>query len=338
MKLYSSNLSALINRPLQMPKFLLIHGPDEAEANATIEKLIHTIKKAHSNYELSVTKISYSDIKETPHLLYEETQSLSLFGDKKLLLIEATPHTITKEVLTILATLPTEIPIIFQAGDLTKSSSARRYFEDSTKCAAIACYKPDINRIKQIITTFFQTHNIKGEPDILEVLASMLPANEKIILSELEKLRIYNKGEQLVTIEDISQVIAQGHEFSLDNLCESMIKNDANYLTRELCRLEIAGENAVFIIRVLINFFIRALKVRLAVDNGKTLEAAITQLRPPAFFKSKSNLLLASKQFSSAMLENFIEKLITLELNCKQGSINPELRMSFILHRFMEIK
>lgn len=336
MKLYSSNLSTLLNRPAQIPKFLLIYGPDEAEAMLINGKIINAIKKANSDTEIMVTKIPYATLRDNPRMLYEETQSVSLFGDKKLLIIEGMPATVGKDLLAIMATLLVDIPIIFQAGDLAKSSSARRYFEDSDKCAAIGCYKPDVVRIKQIITTFIRNHNLTLDNEALEILASMLTANEAIILAELEKLYIYTKGNNTITVDDIYQVIAQGHEFSLDNLCESIVKNDKNALTRELYRLELAGENAVFIIRVLINFFFRALKVKLSLDMGKSQEAALAQLRPPAFFKGRSNLLLASKQLSISLLEGLVHKLTYLELQCKKGGINPELRMNFMLHLLME--
>ena len=93
--------------------------------------------------------------------------------------------------------------------------------------------------------------------------------------------------------------------------------------------LEKAGENAVFILRVLIIFFNRALKVKIAVESGKSIEAALGTLKPPAFFKNKINLISAAKKFSSAQLKNIIETFIQLELDEKSKGLRPELLMSY---------
>jgi DNA polymerase-3 subunit delta len=123
-------------------------------------------------------------------------------------------------------------------------------------------------------------------------------------------------------------------DFSLDDLVGALLRGDKKQVAKELQNLENAGENAIFIIRVILNFFMRLVRLKLMLMEGKNIENALLSLKPPAFFKNKTNMIMGSKKYQLADLQRIVKNLTDLELLTKKGIINPELLVNQALMVF----
>jgi DNA polymerase-3 subunit delta len=332
MKLLSGNITALLQAK-DLPRFILLYGPEEPEINITMRKIILRLEK-QSAEELETVNLNFSSIKENPILLRDELASLSLLASNRLIIITSTAPTIGKDVIEIIKTAKGTAFTIFLAGDIAKNSSTRLFFEESKEAMAIACYKPDPLRVKKIIREVLVKAQFKFNPELVESLSEILPANELIIQNEVEKLILYQNNNKEITIEDIIEVFPDAGEFSLDAFCTAIIKKNISELQKHLSSIQRGDISYMLIVRVLANFFKKVLSVKHDIESGKTLDHAISSLKPPVFFKQRDNVMLAAKTLQLEEIKAFIKKIMKIELDCKSGLLSPELILAqnLILH------
>ncbi len=327
MKLTSSNINSLFmgNKPL--PKIILIYGPEEAEVNVSKQKLLEFLQKSDTE-ELDIMNILYSAVRENPIALRDEMASLSLLNNKRVIIVSDTAAVISKDLMEVIKRAKGDATVIFIAEDLSKTSSMRKFFEEETSVLAIACYKPDLIRIKKIIRECLDRNNFKYQAELVDTITEILPANQRIIENELDKLALYLGQEKKITYEDIVNVIGLNAESSLDDLCAALVEGNTNKLQRYLYTLQNMDMNFMLIIRVLANFLIKVIKLKTLVVEGKSLEQAIFSLRPPVFFKQKDNLAMAAKKLSIQDALFLFKRIVDIELQCKKGLIRPEVALS----------
>lgn len=324
MKLQSHQLFSFLPKLGNEINAILIFGPEMTEVQSTLKRIIDHLKKLHGE-DLNIVKLSYSDLKDSPMVLKEEIATQYLFFTKKVLLIDGAVASIHKSLPEVLRSASPDSILIFIANDIAKGSPCRKLFEEQVHLAAIACYKPDENRIRFFVNEALKAHSVTATRDFIDVVMEMLPANESIIQSELKKLFLYLGDRKEVVADDIIALSGGNMDFSLDDLLEALLKGDKKQVAKELQKLENAGENAIFIIRVILNFFMRLIRLKLMLMEGKNLENALLRLKPPAFFKNRNNLIIGIKKYQLTDLQKIVRKFTELELLTKKGIINPEL-------------
>lgn len=323
MKLTSSNLQNLFgNKPL--PQIILIYGPEEAEVSVSKQKILHHLQKSEPE-ELEIINHPFSTIRENPIVLRDEMASLSLLNNKRVIIISDTAASINKELIEVIKLSKGSTNVIFIAGDLAKTSSIRKFFEEEVTLLAIACYKPDQIRLKKTVREYLDKAGFKYQSEAVDTIVEILPANEHIIKNELDKLSLYLGDQKHLSYENIINVIGVNQEVSLDDLCKALTEKNINKIQKYLISLSNADVNYMLIVRVLANFLIKVIKVKTLMTEGKNIEQAIFSLKPPVFFKQKDNLVLAAKKLSLEEALIYFKKIVDIELKCKKGLAQPEV-------------
>ena len=323
MKLISSNIQSLFgNKPL--PQLILIYGPEEAEVNVSKQKIIRFLQKSEAE-EIEVINIPYAAVRENPIALRDEMASLSLLNNKRVIVVTDAAATISKDLTEVIKRSKGSSTVIFIAGDLSKSSSMRKFFEEEINILAIACYKPDQMRLKKLVREYLDRGGFKYQNEIVDTIVEILPANEHIIRNELNKLSIYLGQQKQIAYEDIINAIGANAEISLDDLCAALVIGNVNQVQKYLNSLQSADVNFMLIIRVLANFLVKVIKLKGLIEGGKNLEQAIFSLKPPVFFKQKDNLITAAKKLSLDQALSMFKTMVDIELKCKKGLAQPEV-------------
>lgn len=323
MKLISSNIQSLFgNKPL--PQLILIYGPEEAEVNVSKQKIIRFLQKSEAE-EIEVINIPYAVVRENPIALRDEMASLSLLNNKRVIVVTDAAATISKDLIEVIKRSKGSSTVIFIAGDLSKSSSMRKFFEEEINILAIACYKPDQMRLKKLVREYLDKEGFKYQNEIVDTIVEILPANEHIIRNELNKLSIYLGQQKQIAYEDIINAIGVNAEISLDDLCAALVAGNVNQVQKYLNSLQSADVNFMLIIRVLANFLVKVIKLKSLIEEGKNLEQAIFSLKPPVFFKQKDNLVTAAKKLSLDQALLLFKIMVDIELKCKKGLAQPEV-------------
>ena len=127
----------------------LVYGPDRGLVSERASLLA-----GKSGVDISdpfnVTKLDNADIQSDSLKIFDEINSVGLFGGKRLVWIKAggNDKTVVEAINAIDADPPKDMVFLVEAGDLKKSASLRKAAESAVTCMALPCYGDDGRSIK----------------------------------------------------------------------------------------------------------------------------------------------------------------------------------------------
>jgi DNA polymerase-3 subunit delta len=331
MKIYNYQLDGwLKNHSLHELNFVLVFGPDEGAIESTGELVA---KNWLSSGDYEVIKKDFKEIKDDFSTCLSELNSVSLFGQRNLLVITNSGASLNKEILSTLERSGYGGKILFKGNDLKASSSFRKFAENSPKGLSIGCYKEDSKQIALFIRQFFQEQKVDAAGGVVELLSTVLPPNKILIRSELEKLITYCLGRQ-INAEDIGDVVCGGQELALDELCVAMIAGNKQAIVNLMRKAEQQDENFMLIIRVLQRYVMRILTAKSQMQQGMDATSAVAKLTPPVFFKQRDELI---RVCNTANVQNILAlntDLVKLERDCKFAPLDHySMITNFLIQR-----
>lgn len=325
MKLNANLIDNWLNKVPQGLNHFLIYGPEQGKAQAVCSKLINYFKKKFT--ELNLQRFNYKQLKDHPMLLIDEVMSLSLLGGQKIIIIDESAATLSKELLTFLKTPnKSNAILIFLAEELKPTSNLRKSFEDGASSIAIACYKDDAAQMANFISQYLKRNNMEFAKEVAFLLAENLPANQLLVINELEKLITYKADDSDIGVEDVIACIGNASEIAYDDICRAVVDGNSKVIQASISKMQAEDINFVMIIRILLKFFLRVLEVKGKIKiSGDSVDRAISGLAPPVFFKQKDNLIHAVSKLDDRKVMQYIDELTNLELLCKKGKFDPQI-------------
>lgn len=332
MKFNLEQLSTSLGKGVLYRKFL-IFGPEESVAAATLNTIITQLKQIMGP-DINIEHLQYSAIKDNMATVNDGLKSRSLFGGQKVIIINNVSGAPVKELVKIYKNDLQHGTIITMAGDLSKTSALRKIAEEAKDIVASICYKPDLKSIHILIKRKLFSLGLSNDNAIVSMIADLLPADQLIIYSELEKLALYKDTVKQVTAEDITACFSYSGDTSLDDLIYAIVSKEQKMRAKQLKRLLYSDINFMLVIRSLLNFFNKLLQVHAnAVAAGSNPQSQVPSLRPPLFFKSRDNMMLACNAFSANQTKAIISRLVELERRCKSGTMDNKLLLQHFLLR-----
>ncbi len=324
MKLNANIIDTWLRNIPKNLQFFLVYGPELGQIKLIADKLIKSFSSQET--DLNVSSIPFNKLKDDLSLLTDEIASTSLFGGRKIIVLDDAPATLPKGMTDILKSPRGNAIVIFLSEELKPTSSLRKNFETLGNCISIACYKDDSTTMQKYIREYLTGKNAEFTADIPSLLAESLPANRLLVNSEIEKLLIYKEGDESpINSSDVVNVVTDGSEVSLDELCNSIALKDAKATQKCIQQLIQEDKNFVFVIRVLLKYFMRLYEIKASIEQGISVLDAVGRLRPPVFFKQKDNLIRTGKIVSNEHIKKVLDSLAKLELHCKNTIADPEL-------------
>lgn len=329
MKLSPEQILKILSSNTPYRKFL-IFGPEQSAVESSSKRMAYVLQK---KLNLSVRELNYSDVKNSLSDIVDLLNTKSLFGEEALVFLTSVSGVLPKELIEICRQGIKYGYLIVSAGDLGKTSPLRKYAEESSDMAAVACYKLDEKAVYHVIDHKFKELGITAGNEIIYFIMEMVPYDRSIIEIELEKIALYKGDDKKLTPEDIVACLAYSGEASIDNLINSIVSKNLHKKAAQMNNILHSDMNFMLIIRSLLNFFNKLLQVHnISYQKGISLQGAVQTLKPPLFFKARDNMLLACKNFSLPQTKLVINRLIELERRCKSGA-NPQLLLQHFLLR-----
>lgn len=322
MKINSNAIDSWLKSLPSNLRFAVIYGQDSGQAKIVSDKIIKAIS---SNSEVNVISLSFDDIKGNHSSLSDEMASLSLLGDRKIIVINDAPATLSKEFQEILKNPKGDAILIFLAEELKPTSNLRKLSETSEIGISIACYKDDPRVLQTVIRSYLIENQVKFDQDVPAYLAEILPPNRLLIQNELNKLVIFSLNQNKpIEVDDIEQVVGDASELGLDELCIALVTRNKEAMQKQISKMIAEEKSFVFVLRVLLRYVMRILEVYSSMEKSKTIEEGVGGLMPPVFFKQKDNLIRAIKTTSASLVKGLLKRLLQLELDCKNTRLDPQ--------------
>ena len=299
MKIFPNKEKGFFEKDFNQYKAILVFGQD---SSLILEKISILKKKViHDDQEESFSKISldYADIEQDPSILLHETQAMSLISKQKFILVENLSSSISKELKEAISSSTQEHVIVFKAGELSPSSSLRKFFESEKDLAALPCYAPDKIQIRDLIYKRAKQYNVELPQEVIDFIIKNSGGEYSAITTEIEKIICYAEGDEKITINVAKDILsASSEKNSYDPLIKSIIYGKYIDAEKEFTKLTYSGIHVVAISRNISNYFIKLLKVKTQIHQGISEKEAIDSIKPPIFFKNLPDFRAGLKKYT----------------------------------------
>ena len=312
---------------------ILLYGDNEGLKNQIInENLINT------NKDNKVEKYDEVEILNNYEVILSSLLNKSFFDEKKIIIINRATDKILKFTKEVLLKEIKDIILIINSKSLEKKSKLRNFFEKEKNTICIPFYEDEINTLNSIAKNFFKKLNVPISTETINIITERSNGDRQNLNNELEKIRNYLVGKSKISLEEINTITNLAENYSIKELADNCLSKNIKKTVKILNENNFSHEDCVQITRTLLSRSKRVLKLKNECENGKNIDEAISEFKPPIFWKDKpivKNQILAWKKNEA---ENLISKIGDIELLVKKNTINSlNIVSDFILNTSSEI-
>ncbi|MFT4837067.1 MAG: DNA polymerase-3 subunit delta [Psychromonas sp.] len=312
MRIYPEQLNQHLKQ--RIPSCCLIFG-DEAllclEATEQIQKAAKT-----QGY---LEKLSFSlDGKFDSDLIFGEFQTLSLFSEKKIILLTLTKT--NKEnsafIREITPLLHPDILLILQGPKLNNQQMSNVWFKTLEQQGIfVATNLPQAHRFPQWIFQRLKALNLHADKEIVDYLCLHFEGNLLAAKQEFEKLALLYPKQNL-TLQQVEQSITTHNHFSLFQWIDSLLAGDQMRAERILKQIKAEGTELLLLCATLNNEVQKLLKL-----SYQSQQHSLTQLfnqQQPKLWPAKQQLIRdALTRLNITKLEKMLIQCAEIEISIK---------------------
>ena len=317
MKLSGRQIGAFLRNP-PPPELLavVLYGPDEGlvreRARLLAGKIVEDLRDP-----FRVATLSGPDLKADPALLADEAAAISLTGGKRLIRLRSAGDDCAQALQATLDGPAADALIVVEAGELPPRSALRRLAESHSRAAALPCYADDDDAVARLVEHAVRSGGARIEPDALAFAAEHLGNDRMATRMEAEKLALYAGEGGTITLEDAVACIGDSAALSLDDIAFAVGAGDLAALATALDRAAAEAVAPVSILRAAGRHFQRLDTAQALVAAGVDARAAMTQLRPPVFFRRLEAFRSQFRRWPQSRILAALARLNRAEIDCK---------------------
>lgn len=303
-----------------MNNVYLIYGNNYSLIKREIDKIkedtLDVVK-----YDLSNTKVDE---------LLDDASCISLFSGKKVLIGEnalflTSSDTTTDHDLTYLEKYLKDnnhenITIFYVLKEkLDDRKKIVKLFKDRAK--VISFEDIDDKNLYKFVLDEFKKEGFKLDIKTANYFVSYVGKNIDIIISEINKMKIYKDDDKLITIDDINSISSKGFNDNVFDLTDAIMKKDFDKIFGVYNDLITIGEDEIKILSLISNQFILVYQCKL-LDESNCDQKAIANLLNVHPYRVK---LALETDYMTYELKNIIKKLHDLDFKIKSGKIDKKV-------------
>ena len=301
---------------------ILFHGENLGLKSDLKKKIIKNL----AGYEF--LNFYQEEIIKNKDLIFNEVNNLSLFEKNKILFIEQADDKILDIVQNILENFKDQKIFIF-SNLLDKRSKLRNFFEKSGKCGIVPCYPDNELSFKKIIAK--RLANFKGLSNLnINLILQSANLDRVKLNNELDKIVLYFLDRELNTTRLI-QILNPQENDDFNNLKDAAILGNKTKTNELLSNTFFESEKNLYYLNSINQRLNKIYEVKqLSIDTS--LDDAINKIKPPIFWKDKSNFINQEKKWSIKKIEEVLKKTYDLEIKIKS---NTRLNKNLLLKKLV---
>ena len=334
MKLNPSFYKDNLKNKSQNINIIFLYGTNMGLVDLMYEKTLE-ILKIDTNDPFNVSKINGEEFRNNPSILHDNINTLSMFSEKKLILLDVKNISINKSleniILEAVKTVDDDHLLLIRASNL-KMGSFIKYFQNVNNAFLVPCYEENTDTIYSKISNLFSKHKIDFKKEFVKDLILRFGSNSLTNEMEIEKLDVFLTNNKNITEEQIFILLSQNDEINLNKIVENCSNGN---VSDALAAFENIYENqstSVTLIRIFVNHFKLIEKILLLLNNNNNLTNIIENIKPQIFFKKKEFITFQCKVWNLKSINIILNRLIDLEVRCKLNhNIEKTVLSQFIL-------
>jgi DNA polymerase-3 subunit delta len=286
---------------------VLFYGTDAGLVSERAARLA-AIVAARDNPPGEIIRFEDADLDADPDRLAVELQTIPMFGGSKVVRAVAGRRVTAAALEPFIAGDRLAATLIVEGGNLRPTDTLRTLFEMAPKAAAVACYPDEAHDLETLVRDTLKTHGLSITPDARDLLVARIGADRAVSRGEIEKLALYAAGKSEIDAADVEAIVGDASQLTIDRILDGAAGGDARRAVAEYARAIASGESPQMIIAAAQRHIERLHKIRADIDQGRSFEDAIRQLRPPIHFKQKDALGVQCRLWSTARLSEALAR------------------------------
>lgn len=311
----------MIVKPAQLGRILadvaayrlfLFYGPEESGSRALAGQVAVAL-----GADVERTDLSGQDLKADPARLADEAASLSMFGGRRLILVDRAGEESGGAAANLLALETAEHPVVLLAGDLKKSSALLKLAEGDARAVAIASYPLDERNAEAVVGELALALGLRVAPGVAARIAAEGAGNRGVIQRELEKYAAFldatPEAPKPLDHEAVDAIGADAGEGDLSRLMAAVAGGDADRAEAELSRLRSEGKDGIQLIRAALRRMTMVARLRAEVEQGRSAGGVMASAGRAIFWKEKDAVQAEIGRWRSPLVAKAISRLIEAE-------------------------
>jgi DNA polymerase-3 subunit delta len=265
-------------------------------------------------------RIDGDELSGNPLRLVEEANTIPLFGGRRAVWVSrASPRTnLVPAVEALLAAAPPECRVVIEAGELRKTAPLRTLCEKAKNAAVIPCYADKEGDLFRLIELEMREAGLSISADARAALVPFLGGDRLASRNEIQKLALYARGKNEVTVDDVAAVVADASALALDGVIDAALAGKLSDVETQFAKAINEGTSPGAIVSAALRQVIGLHRVSLAVSDGAPLRSALYQMRPPPHFSRESAIEAALRLWSPERLLGLMSQLANAVLETRK--------------------
>jgi DNA polymerase-3 subunit delta len=315
----AADVDRFIAKPDPAQPIVLVYGPDAGLVRERVDALVRA-SVDDPNDPFALARIEAEDLSANPSRIVEEAHTIPLFGGRRAVLVRAGSRNIASAVETVIAAPSRECRVIIEAGDLRKSAPLRALCEKAKVAAALPCYVDNDAALGRLIDDEMRAADLTIAPDARATLLGLLGGDRLASRNEIRKLALYARAQQRVELADVLAVVADASALALDGVVDAAFAGKTADVDSEFAKARAGGSSPAAIISAAIRHVSSLHKMKLAVDEGSSIEFAMQRGAPPVHFTRQKLVGDALRLWTPARLVRAMQQLAEASLDARRNA------------------
>lgn len=260
------------------------------------EEACDTARNAAKNAGFVERKVFHCDKAEHWQEAVAEANAMSLFADKSLIELRASPGKIEHALLLDYIKQPSPDNVLLLITDKVESASQKTQWFKALEaaCTYVPVAPLDAARFPEWLAARAARANLRLSTDALNLLISQTQGNLLAASQEIEKLAL-QFGEAEIGVEQVEQGLTDSAQFEMFSLNDAILAGERDKSLRILNTLLAEGEHPLAILGALGREMRQLAHAKELIEQGNNAGAALTQLgvwdkRKPLFTRALNRL------------------------------------------------
>ena len=293
------------------------------------------VLKININDPFSVSKIDGEQFKDRSWELLDSINTLSMFSEKRFILLDLMHIFITKSIENIiLKALETEgnnYLLLIKCSNL-KQTAFIKHLQNNKNSIIVPCYEEKLKTIYNEISNLFSKHKLYFKDDFINSLTVKFNSDSLNNKMEIEKLDSFLTNNKNVTKDMIFELISSNEDVNFNKVVEYCVNGNVSDSLNYFERIYDNQSSSITLIRMFVSHFKLIEKILLLLNNSNNLTNIIENIKPQIFFKKKEFIIFQCKLWNLKLINIMLRRLIDLEIKYKLNNITQKTILSqFIL-------
>lgn len=301
----------------------LLYGTKEFQINEEIKKICKNIDEINiSRYDLNNDLLS---------LAIEDAQTLSLFEDKKVVIIEnadmftGSTSKDSEIVQKYLDNINENTTLIFIVHN-DKLDTRKKITKLIKEKGKVLEYNDELDTIS-LVRKLFKGYNIDYKT--INLFIDRIGNNPLIIQNEINKIKIYKGNDKNITDEDILNLTIKLIEIDIFKLIDYIVKKDKEKALELYYEMLKMNEEPIKIVVILANQFRIMYQAKELFKKGYSEKdiASILKIHPYRVKLAIQN----GRNYTSETLLKYLNDLANIDIGIKTGTLNKDLALELFI-------